>query len=376
MTVTVTLFPIGDADTCRIDLADGRKILIDYAHMQIPSDRYEKRCDLPSELRSDLAAAGRKDYDVVCFSHLDLDHVKGASEFFWFDHAAAYQGDWRIKIKELWVPAAAVTEVGIDGDARVIRQEARHRLKSGYGIKVFSRPDCLQKLLADWGLTIEDRKDCIVDAGTYVPGFSTGGPERVKFFVHSPFAWPRDDRGYEERNSDSVMFQATYLEGTQEVYALFGADVDADTLAQIVQTTKRHGNQDRLLWDFLKLFHHCSYLSLSNEKGEDETTPVPDVAWLFETQGRDCCIIVSPSRPIPVKGTKEDEDVQPPHRQAANYYRRVVSAKAGEFKVTMETPNQNRPQPLRVEITWRGARLATTLATAIGIATSTPARAG
>ena len=35
---------------------------------------------------------------------------------------------------------AAVTEEGSDSDARVIRQEARARLKAGKGVKVFSRP--------------------------------------------------------------------------------------------------------------------------------------------------------------------------------------------------------------------------------------------
>jgi hypothetical protein len=241
---------------------------------------------------------------------------------------------------------------------------------------VFSRPDCLKKLLSEWGLTVEDRKRCIVDAGEYVPGFETSGPEKVKFFVHSPFAWLRDDRDYEERNADSVMFQATFAEGTQETYGLFGADVGHEALAQIVQTSKRHENEDRLLWDVLKLFHHCSYLSLAPDKGKDETKPVPDVSWLFESQGRVGCVIVSPSRPIPVIGTEEDKDVQPPHRQAANYYRRVVSANSGEFKVTMESPSQNLPKPLKIEITSRGAKLASALPAAIGIATSTPARAG
>ena len=172
------------------------------------------------------------------------------------------------------------------------------------------------------------------------------------------------------------MFQATFLEGGTEVYGLFGADVDHETLSQIVQTTKWHKNEDRLQWDILKLFHHCSYLSLGPDKGEDETKPVPDVQWLFETQGRDGCIIVSPSRPMPEKGSKEDDDVQPPHRQAGNYYKRVVSTKNGDFKVTMETPSRNLPKPMKVEITARGARLALALPSAIGTATSTPARAG
>ena len=73
----------------------------------------------------------------------------------------------------------------------------------------------------------------------------------------------------------------------------------------MITLTKAHGNRDRLLWDVLKLFHHCS--SLSKDRGEDETKPVPDVKWMFESQGRDGCIVVSPSRSIPAKGTEEPE---------------------------------------------------------------------
>ena len=126
----------------------------------------------------------------------------------------------------------------------------------------------------------------------------------------------------------------------------------------------------------MKLFHHCSYLSLGPDRGTDETVAVPDVKWLFETQSRDGCIIVSPSDPIPLKGTTDDKDVQPPHRQAANHHRRVVDAKAGDFKVTMETPNRTLPKPLEVEITSRGTRLSVVAPTVIGTITSTSARAG
>src|SRR5208282_2046500 len=106
MTAKVTFFPIGNADSCRIDLVGGRKVLIDFADVHDPKDPYEKRIDLAAEVRRDLDDANRDNLDVVCFTHLDTDHVKGSSEFFWFEHAAAYQGDVRIKIRELWVPAA------------------------------------------------------------------------------------------------------------------------------------------------------------------------------------------------------------------------------------------------------------------------------
>ena len=170
--------------------------------------------------------------------------------------------------------------------------------------------------------------------------------------------------------------QATFVEDGVETYVLLGADADHETLSKIVQTTRQHGREARLLWDVLKLFHHCSYLSLSVERGVDETVAIPDVKWLFEKQGRDGCLIVSPSWPIPSKGTQEDQDVQPPHRQAANHHRRIVREKGGEFKVTMETPSVLRPKPLVVQITRFGASFLLALPTAVGLATSTSARAG
>ena len=35
----------------------------------------------------------------------------------------------RIKIKELWVPAAAILEENLKDDARLVRAEARHRVR-------------------------------------------------------------------------------------------------------------------------------------------------------------------------------------------------------------------------------------------------------
>src|ERR1700730_1109213 len=137
MTAKVTFFPLGNADCCRIDLVGGRKVLVDFADVRDPKDPYDKRADLSGELRRDLDDANRDYLDVVCFTHLDADHVTGSSEFFWFEHAACYQGGDRIKIRELWVPASAVTEEGAEDCARVIRQEARYRLRQGKGIKVF-----------------------------------------------------------------------------------------------------------------------------------------------------------------------------------------------------------------------------------------------
>jgi hypothetical protein len=376
MTAHITFFPLRNADTSLIRLADDRLILLDYADKRDPANRYDDRCDLPEELRKEMGEAEQDDFAVVCFTHLDDDHVCGASDFFWLEHAAKYQEEGRPKIDEIWVPAAAITETGVEDSAWAIRQEARYRLKQGTGIKVFSRPANLESFLEENGLTIESRAHCIVDAGTTVPGFDLSGPEQAEFFVHCPFAWRSDERGLEDRNQDAVVLQATFQEGGVETYALLGSDVDCDTIGEIVKTSRRHDNEDKLVWDILHLFHHCSYKSVGPERGVDETEPTEEVAWLIEEQSREGAVIISPSKLIPIKGTTEDEDKQPPHRQAANYYKRILEGKDGEFKVTMETPSKNSPKPFRAEITPAGVRIALAVATPVTAVTSRPARAG
>lgn len=354
MAARVDFFPLGNADTLRLDLADGRKVLIDYADLLCRDDQNDLRCDLPKELRRDLARARRDYYDAVCITHIDSDHCKGFGNFFWLEHAKIYQDDGRIRIRELWVPAAAILEEGVDGDARLVRAEARHRFRAGKGIRVFSRPARLKEWMEKDGLDFESRKHLIVDAGQLVPGYTKEGAAQAEFFVHSPFGWRQNEQTVIDRNQDSIAMQVTFREGGNDTYLLLGSDLDHESLSAIVQVTRSKGNDARLLWDLLKLFHHCSYLSLGPDRGTDETKAVADVKWLFETQGRAGGIVVSPSWPIPAKWSKEDDDVQPPHRQAANHYRRVTKNLNGQFTVTMEYPSRAKPAPFGYEITAYG----------------------
>jgi len=347
----ITFFSLGNADCCRVDLENGKKILFDYANTRDPDDLYDLRCDLPKELREDLEGAGWKGFDVVAITHLDEDHYKGASEFFWFDHAQKYQGEGRVKIKTLWVPAAIITEQGPDKEeARIIQREARHRFKKGEGIRVFSRPERLSKWCEENGIQLKDRLPIITDAGIIVPEFNKED-DGVEFFVHSPFAKRLNDRSIEDRNEDSLVVQAVFMIEGIETKVLFMADVTHEVISDIVEVTRdKKVRPERLEWDVLKLPHHCSFMAVGPEKGEDKTEPVENVAWLFEDQGQNRAIIISSSKPIPYKGTEEDRDDNPPHRQAANYYKDVAKKKNGQFLVTMEEPKKSDPQPIIIEI--------------------------
>jgi hypothetical protein len=311
---------------------------------------------------------------VVCITHLDDDHCKGFGD--WLRHAKIYQSSERILIDVLWVPACALLETGLTGDARLVRQEAIHRLREGKGVLIFSRPEPLKDWMKENGIDYDSRKHLFVDAGKLVPGYRKEGPAQAEFFVHSPFGHRQDDGTVIDRNGDAIVMQVTFREGQRDSYLFLGSDVDHEALSLIVQISRKHGNEQRLVWDLMKLFHHCSYLSLGPERGIDETKAVPDVKWLFETQGRRGAVIVSPSRPIPAKGTKEDDEVQPPHRQAANHHRRVIRQFDGTFVVIMEQPSRAGPKPFGYEITAFGIALIIGTPMIGSAAASTAPRAG
>ena len=344
----LTFYPIGNADCCLIDLENGQKILFDFADVGDSEDDEDKQIDLPEKLRENLEDADKDSFDVVAFTHADEDHIKGFSEFFYLEHAQKYQDDDRIKIDTLWVPAAIILEKSPStDDHKILRAEARHRLKEGSGIRVFSKPEALEEWLEEQDLTLEKREDLITNAGETVPGYEKSS-EGVEFFVHSPFSRTVDEDGEEiVRNEAALVVQTIFECENKDTKLILGADINYQSWEDIVQITKSKYRDARLEWDIFKISHHCSYKSLNsekNEKGKDKTTPVSDVEWLFE-QGFDKAKLVSTSDPIP----DEDAD-QPPHLYAANYYKEVAEDLDGEFKVTMEHPKESDPKPLVIKI--------------------------
>lgn len=339
---TLTFFPLGNADCCRINLNGGKQLLFDYADMKCYDDPEDKRIALPDELRKDLD--GRGYYDVVAYTHLDRDHVNGSSDFFYFEHAAKYQSKDRIKINELWVPACVILEDNVEDCARAIRQEARYRLEKGSGIRVFSRPALLKEWLEERGLSLESRAHLITDAGTTIPNWSMA-VEGVEFFVHSPFASRLDDSEVIDRNGDCLVLHASFLIGDTVTKAFLGGDTKQEPLEEMIRITRFHNREERLESDIVKIPHHSSYLSLSQEKGEDITVPTENIGYFYDNKMDTRVIFVSSSRPIPA----DDNDALPPHRQAVKYYK--SRKQLGDFKITMQHPSESDPKPLVIKIT-------------------------
>ena len=359
----INFYPLGNADTCLVKLTNGLQFVFDYADMNDPDDPKDKCIPLAKQFKDDIGWPKCKEIDVLAFTHGDNDHVKGASEMFWLEHAEKYQGKDRVKFKELWVPAAMIIEENVEDDTKIIRAEARHRFLTKSGIKVFARPEHLKKWLESNGRNLADYQHLIVNAGRCVPGF-TLEDQGVEFFTHSPFSKTTDE-GVLDRNDNCLVMQATIREGTRDSRFLITADSTSESWVEIVQATHAHKNDERLAWDLFKIPHHCSYLSMAAEKGKTKTKPTPEFEWLLE-QGTERAVMVSSSWPVPT--TTED---QPPHVETYRRYKETADKLDADLVVTMEHPSKSNPKPVVISIDTSGVTMKREIASAISIVTST-----
>ncbi|MBD2505146.1 ComEC/Rec2 family competence protein [Anabaena azotica] len=376
----ILVYPVQNGDTSQIVLSNGKRIIFDFRHLKLGEEEDEPAINLKEHIGRELAEEKRDNIDVLALTHGDKDHISNSTEFFELRHNPKYQGNGRIKIAELWVPAAMVLETStLDqwknrAEFVLWRQEARYRLHEGKGIRVFSQPEMLKSWLEKEKLPFESRRHLITNAGETVPGFSLA-KDGVEFFCHSPFV-KHVDGGDVLRNEAALIFQVRFeVAGVQTNYLAVG-DSTCDVLEDIVRTTKLHRNEDRLKWDLFNIPHHCSHHALNPEKGENETIPLPLVKELL-LYGQKGAYIVSSSKPI-ANSREAYQQKQPPHIQAKNCYQKYLNQIGGRrFLVTMEEPNVQKPQPLEFCITDKGVNLNTFTNYGVNIIVSSPApRAG
>lgn len=374
----VIFYPVGNGDTSQIVLANGKRLLFDFRHQAAGEDDGEPVIDLKERLKVELDDAGKDAFDVVAFTHGDSDHIGGSTEFFELWHAKKFQGDDRVPIPELWVPAAMILEEASQSERSsefvVWRQEARHRLREGAGIRVFSKPAKLKDWLEGEGCSLDSRRHLITDAGQVVPGLTLAN-DGLELFTHSPFV-KHTDEGDDMRNSCALIFNIRFRVGRKEFDYFAIGDSEWEVLEDIVATTVAHGNDERLCWDLFNIPHHCSYLALSDEKGTRETVPKDKVKFLLQ-QAREGAHMVSSSHPIEDTAAGRAR-TQPPHVQAKNCYERYLAdAGGGRVLVTMEEPNTTKPEPIVFVIDEGGiSRESAKLSAPAILAGSSPPRAG
>lgn len=375
----IKFYPVGNGDTSQIILENGKRILFDYRHVKSSEDDKGPEINLARALRDELNEARRDYFDVVAFTHGDKDHIENSTEFFWFESKKEYQSDDRIKIHELWVPASLIienfTNDELSQEIVAWRQEARHRLRMGANIKVFSRPDKLKDWLENERLTVESRQHLIVDAGTTVDSFDLDS-DAVEFFCHSPFV-KQVDEGDDLRNGAALIFNVRFKSGTQTFDYFCVGDSDCSVLEDIVSISEAKGNADRLEWDLYSVPHHCSHHALNPDKGDTVTVPINGVKSLLR-KGRPGSYMLCSSNEI--KNSPEAyKQKMPPHIQAKNTYSATLKAIEGcRFVVTMEESPSAKPAPVVFKVDSYGICLQTAAKTSgtAYVATQRTPRAG
>jgi ribonuclease BN (tRNA processing enzyme) len=359
MSQKITFFPLGNAESVLLELSNEKTMLMDFADTHTDESE-DKRYDLSTAL-SDYES-----FDVVMFSHAHDDHVKGAKDFFEFDHAEKYKGNGRMKIKELWVSSAFVLDSDVCEDVRVIRQEARYRLKNGYGIKIFAQPDELDKWFEDNDLSTDDSENLIIHAGTLLDNDRHGLGTEFEVFVHAPFSEDSDE--VDERNDPSIVLQLRLINGSRITRIFITGDTPHQILDKIVERSENGGNEDYLYWDIYDIPHHCSHTGLSNERGEKITNTSDTIKRFLSEYSNENAVMIASCRSFSDVG---EGDKQPPHFQTRDAYKKYSGK---DFIATMEYPNKKNPIPLVYEIDSFG--ITKKLSTLSPIITSPAPRAG
>jgi len=370
----ILFYPVGNGDTSQIILDNGKRILFDFRHSAKSENGDCSEINLKERLKKELKESKKKSFDVVAFTHSDEDHIEKSTEFFELWHAEKYKGADRIKIDTLWVPAAMILETATNdkqsAEFVIWRQEARHRLKEGKGIRVFSKPEKLKDWLEENDLTLESRKHLITNAGEIVPGL-TIEEDGIEFFCHSPFI----KHGEKEdilRNEASLIFNVRLKAGEELFDYMAIGDSEYTVLEDIVNITKNNKNNDRLEWDLLNIPHHCSYKALSDEKGDKITEPTDLVEELL-LSGKEGAYMVCSSELI----EESYERTQPPHIQAKKCYDKYLKKIDGcKILVTMEESDDKNPKPIEFVINKNGISLEKLFVSGGATIVSNPVRAG
>lgn len=344
---SITFYPEGNAECVLLELSNGKRMLMDYADMHNKDDRY---ANLP-RLFADIDT-----FDVVMFSHPHDDHVKGAADYFFFKHALRYQNGKRAKIKNLWISAAFLLDVNPCEDARVIRQEARYRLKecNGEGVKIFAAPDTLSSWLKDNGLSEEEISQSIVHAGALLKNSDHNLGNEISIFVHAPFSEDADDA--DSRNDPSIVLQISLTNSKQQTDILITGDTPYDVLDKIIERSEENGNDDHLKWDLYDIPHHCSYTGLSSERGDKITEPTENIKRLLGEYGQENSFLVASCRAFL---DVDEDDNQPPHIEAKEaYIKHSKNSDETDKKlfVTSEYRGKINPKPLHFKIDETGIR--------------------
>jgi hypothetical protein len=347
-------YPVGNGDTTGIFLKDGTSIQTDCHYRAAGEDEND---DSKFDVKKDILYSirninNRYELDVFILSHADQDHCGGFRNNHYIGDPTKYgksnYDNGEILIGELWITSRVFTTDQCD-DALAIRNEAnrRKRLHQDLDPKRFDHGNRLVIVGYDGSESLDGVEH--VYPGETVKTFN--GVEQTTFslFIHSPFKKTLvQSKADKDRNSASIIFQARFL-GKESNDApicrlMMGGDADHYIWEEVLNKSKKHGNEDQLIWDILLAVHHCSWTFFNDvpySASEENQIPKETSLDLLDYGQKGGYIIASSKEII-------DDNDNPPHFPARNEY--VKKVDTGNFVSLAVHPSKKKPEPVVFEI--------------------------
>jgi hypothetical protein len=339
-------WPVGCGDTTTVVISDSVVMQIDLNDGAVAESDDNERIPVVDELVAKLPRRNGKPYlSCLVVTHPDRDHCTGFADLM-----------KRVIIGELWHTPRIFREYHADlsDDAKAFRKEAKRRVAAtiqaggdpgaGNRVRVIGYDELLQEddyrrfplaFFTHPGNSIE-----LLDGQNISAIFSA--------FVHAPF---KDDSAG-ARNETSLALQVALIDGRRAMRGLFLGDLSYPTLRRVIDETKRHGNDVRLIWNALLAPHHCSKKAMYERDANGNDVLKQDILDDLEAAQAPGAFIVASSPAIPGSNTSGDN---PPHAKAKNRYEEIVS---GQFICTGEYSTPTNLRPIILSHTANGVVLA------------------
>lgn len=353
---SIKYYAVNNGDMSLITLADGTRILID-CKLTKQSDESEdpKIHDAKKDLLNSIQKRDNNYYvDVFILTHGDKDHCHGFKDNFYQGDPAKYSKADRDKnliiMDTMWFsPMIAEQYTNDDEDAH--QQEAERRLdlhrrnhpdkdKPGNRIKIIGY---------DSSKEYQDLNHMRAVPGDIVTRFNDRDQTTFSIFIHAPFKIKLDSPD-KDKNSASIVFQARFKAYSWSTdfccLAMFGGDSDHTTWAEILDRTKRYGNDKKevaLNWHLFLAPHHCSW-TFFNETSDPE--PQSTSLEVLDYAQKGAWIIASSKKIV-------NDDDNPPSAKAKKQYVAKLES-SGKFLNTAVEPSESAPEPIVFDITANG----------------------
>jgi hypothetical protein len=326
-------WPVGCGDSTTVVINHSVVMQIDLNDGAIAESAENERIPLVDELVAKLPRRNGKPYlSCLALTHPDLDHCKGVAELL-----------NRVVAGEIWHTPRIFREFHRDlsDDAKAFRKEAKRRVAATIRAGGDPGPGNRVRVIGYDQLLREDDYSGFPMAYFTSPGNSLelldGQNLSASFsaFVHAPF---KDDSAG-ERNETSLALQIALIDGQRAMRGLFLGDLAYPTLRRVVDETKKHGNDVRLIWNALLAPHHCSKKAMYEKDANGNDVLRQDILDDLEAAQVPGAFIIASAPSIPDSNSPSDN---PPHAKARRRYEEIVS---GQFLCTGEysTPNNMRP---------------------------------